>query len=166
MVNESTDGPSGGTGENDIPVTGGGESVASLERAFAELLAKVMTRTEPIPADGHFFADLGADSMVMAHFCARVRKRADLPSVSMKDVYQHPTVRSLAAALGADAPVTSAPAPRTAPVPTEAPLPGSTARYVLCGALQLLFFFGYSYVLVLATTRGYQWVSRGSGPWP
>ncbi|MGW5119800.1 Pls/PosA family non-ribosomal peptide synthetase [Streptomyces noursei] len=164
MVNESTDGPSGGTGENDIPLTGGGESVASLERAFAELLAKVMTRTEPIPADGHFFADLGADSMVMAHFCARVRKRADLPSVSMKDVYQHPTVRSLAAALGADAPVTSAPAPRTAPVPTEAPLPGSTARYVLCGALQLLFFFGYSYVLVLATTRGYQWVSRGSGP--
>ena len=35
----------------------------------------------------------------MARFCARVRKRADLPSVSMKDIYQYPTVRSLAAAL-------------------------------------------------------------------
>ena len=40
----------------------------------------------------HFFDDLGADSMVMARFCARVRKRPDLPSVSMKDVYRHPTI--------------------------------------------------------------------------
>ena len=29
----------------------------------------------------------------MAQFCARVRKRDDLPSVSMKDVYQHPTIQ-------------------------------------------------------------------------
>ena len=45
----------------------------------------------------HFFDDLGADSMVMARFCARVRKRPDLPSVSIKDIYQHPTITSLAA---------------------------------------------------------------------
>ena len=38
---------------------------------------------EQVPADSHFFDDLGADSLVMAHFCARVRKRADLPSVSI-----------------------------------------------------------------------------------
>ena len=47
----------------------------------------------------NFFDDLGADSMVMAHFCARVRKRADLPSVSMKDIYQYPTIRNLVASL-------------------------------------------------------------------
>ena len=41
--------------------------------------------------------------MLMARFCARVRKRADLPSVSMKDVYAHPTVRGLAGALGPQA---------------------------------------------------------------
>ena len=29
------------------------------------------------------FDDLGADSMLMARFCARVRKRADLPPVSI-----------------------------------------------------------------------------------
>ena len=40
-----------------------------------------------MPADSHFFDDLGADSLVMAKFCARVRKRADLPSISMKDIY-------------------------------------------------------------------------------
>src|ERR687893_454116 len=77
------------------------------ERILAEVLADVV-RVEHVPADSHFFDDLGADSMVMAQFCARVRKRADLPSVSMKDVYQHPTIGSLAGAL--------APAPAVLPV--------------------------------------------------
>ena len=60
--------------------------------------------TEHVSVDSHFFDDLGADSMLMARFCARVRKRADLPSVSMPDIYKHPTVRSLAAALAPDVP--------------------------------------------------------------
>ena len=60
-----------------------------LESAFAEVLAEVLG-VERVPVDGDFFDDLGADSMVMARFCARVRKRSDLPPVSMKDVYQHP----------------------------------------------------------------------------
>ena len=54
--------------------------------------------------DAHFFDDLGADSMLMARFCARVRKRDDLPSVSIKDVYGNPTVRCLATALTEAAP--------------------------------------------------------------
>ena len=58
--------------------------------------------TERVSVDDNFFDDLGADSMLMARFCARVRKRPDLPSVSMQDVYQHPTIRSLAAALAGD----------------------------------------------------------------
>ena len=56
-----------------------------------EVLADVL-HVERVPVDSHFFDDLGADSMVMAQFCARVRKRADLPAVSMKDIYQHPTI--------------------------------------------------------------------------
>ena len=40
----------------------------------------------------------------MARFCARVRKRPDLPSVSIKDIYQHPTIKSLATALTDSAP--------------------------------------------------------------
>ena len=69
------------------------------EKVLAQILAEVM-RVEEVAADRHFFADLGADSLVMAHFCARVRKRPGLPPVSMKDVYRHPTIRSLATALG------------------------------------------------------------------
>src|SRR5437899_7703320 len=113
-----------------------------VEATFADVLAEVL-RVERVSVDSHFFDDLGADSLVMAHFCARVRKRGNLPSVSMKDVYAHPTIRSLAAAL-ADA----APGAAESPVPAaiEAPTPTSTPEYLLCGALQLLAFLGYSYL--------------------
>src|SRR5437899_4945088 len=96
----------------------------------------------------------------MAHFCARVRKRGNLPSVSMKDVYRHPTIRSLAAAL-ADVAPSSAKSSVAAAI--EAPTPTSTLEYVLCGALQLLFFLGYSYLAALAAAQGYEWTSAGSG---
>src|SRR5918995_6272970 len=71
---------------------------ASIEQALAELLAEVVS-VDRVPPEANFFDDLGADSLLMARFCARVRKRPDLPTVSMKDVYRHPTTASLAAAL-------------------------------------------------------------------
>ena len=77
---------------------------SSTESCFAEVLAELV-HVERVSVDSNFFDDLGADSMVMAQFCARVRKRPDLPAVSIKDVYQHPTIASLAAALTDTAPV-------------------------------------------------------------
>ena len=87
-----------------------------------------------VSRDAHFFDDLGADSMAMARFCARVRKRTDLPSVSIKEVYQHPTVRDLATALTPEAtpvaPVPPEPAPVPVPVQVDArgPLEGREIR--------------------------------------
>jgi len=73
----------------------------------------------------------------------------------MQDIYAHPTIRSLGAAL-ADA------APRPAPPPVsaaiEAATPTSTREYVLCGALQALLLLGYSYVAVVAIEAAYGWV--------
>jgi non-ribosomal peptide synthetase-like protein len=129
------------------------------ERALAEVLADVV-RVERVSVDSHFFEDLGADSMVMAQFCARVRKRPELPSVSMKDVYGHPTIRDLAAAL---ADTTPAPVESPAPASTEAPTPVSGARYVLCGTLQALFYLGYAYLAALIMIQGFLWVSASSG---
>ena len=131
----------------------------SIEHIFAEVLANVV-RVERVSVDSHFFDDLGANSLVMAQFCARVRKRADLPSVSMKDVYQHPTIRSLATALADTAPT---PVESSVPALTEVATPASTLQYVLCGTLQLLTFLGYSYLVGLVITRGYDWISVGSG---
>ncbi|MGQ0482896.1 MAG: Pls/PosA family non-ribosomal peptide synthetase [Pseudonocardia sp.] len=72
-----------------------------VQAAFAEMLAAV-TGVDRVSPDSHFFDDLGADSLVMAQFCARVRRRPELPSVSMKDIYRFPTVARLAGALADD----------------------------------------------------------------
>ena len=117
--------------------------------------------TEQVPAGSHFFDELGADSLVMAHFCARVRKHGDLPPVSMKDIYAHPTISSLAAALADVAPAAVRP-----PVPAARPrpvAPASTGRYVMCGFLQFLSFLGYAWIVALVGAWAYGWISGGSG---
>src|SRR5216684_9130014 len=118
-----------------------GSAPTGVEAVFAEVLADVL-RVDRVSVDSHFFDELGADSLVMAHFCARVRKRGNLPSVSMKDVYAHPTIRSLAAAVADVAPSSAKSAAAAA---LELPTPTSTQEYVLCGVLQALFLLAYSY---------------------
>src|SRR6266550_9343472 len=83
-------------------------ATTGVESIFAEVLADVL-RVDRVSVDSHFFEELGADSLVMAHFCARVRKRGNLPSVSMKDVYGHPTIRKLAEALADAVPMAAKP---------------------------------------------------------
>src|SRR3989441_8149130 len=129
-------------------------ATTGAESIFAEVLADVL-RVDRVSVDSHFFDELGADSLVMAHFCARVRKRGNLPPVSMKDVYAHPTIRSLAAAVADLAPRSAKSAAAAA---LELPTPTSAREYVLCGALQVLFYLGYSYLGVLAGIEGYQWM--------
>jgi non-ribosomal peptide synthetase-like protein len=139
------------------------------EAAFAEVLAGLLAVDE-VPAEDHFFDDLGADSMVMAQFCARVRKKGDLPPVSMKEVYAHPTLRSLAEALTDEAedaetetaPVTDA-APATDAGPAVQAAPAGALAYVLCGTLQLLALLAYLYGAALVFVAGYEWISAGSG---
>ena len=129
----------------------------TVAAAYTELLAGVL-RVDHVPIDSHFFDDLGADSLVMAQFCARVRKRGNLPPVSMRDVYQHPTIRGLAAALARAAP---GPAKLPAITAVEAPTTTRPREYIVCGALQALFFLAYSYVVVVGIAEGYRWVSGG-----
>ncbi len=138
-----------------------------VERGLSEVLACVVN-VEFVPVDSHFFDDLGADSMVMARFCARVRKRDDLPSVSMQDIYRHSTIRGLAASLTDPVPGVGEPAPATAvgaavPPPTEVTEPVGRVGYVLCGVLQLLFFLGLAYLAALILESGFVWISAGSG---
>jgi non-ribosomal peptide synthetase-like protein len=140
---------------------------SSTETAFADVLADVVN-VERVSVDSNFFDDLGADSMVMARFCARVRKRPDLPSVSIKDIYEHPTITSLAAALGEAAPVAvESPAAVQSPAPTavevEVPKRAGTLQVVFCGILQLLIFLGYTYLAAVVIAQGYEWISAGSG---
>jgi non-ribosomal peptide synthetase-like protein len=143
----------------------------SAEAVLAEMLADVM-KAEQVPLDSHFFDDLGADSLVMAKFCARVRKRDGLPVMSMQDVYAHPSIRRLAQAFGiaeAEAEVNldaiaTLIRPRD-PILARSPAPAkaSTRQYLVCGALQLLFFLGYAWVVALVGARAYEWISAAQG---
>ncbi len=133
-------------------------STTCTEKLFAEVLADVI-HVEPVSVDSHFFADLGANSLLMAQFCARVRKRGDLPAVSMKDIYRYPTIRSLTTALAEAAPPAVEP---SVPATIAVRPPASTKQYIFCGLLQLVSLLGYAYLIGLTISRGYDWISAGS----
>ncbi|WP_051385435.1 Pls/PosA family non-ribosomal peptide synthetase [Actinokineospora inagensis] len=124
-----------------------------LEAALAEELAGVLG-VERVSAVGHFFKDLAVDSLLISRFCARVRARADLATVTMQQVYQHPSVRDLADALPGK--------PRTAARVAAAVDPIKGWRYVLCGAAQALFFLAYTYLSGLLLDIGLDWVMAGT----
>ena len=117
-----------------------------LQVRLAEVLAGVLG-VQAGPVGRHFLQDLGADSLLMAQFCARVRKQPDLPTVSMKEIYGNPNISALAAALQVP------PQPDHQEEPPRQPWrpcrdagadgrhgPGSTST---CGALQTLVYLGY-----------------------
>ncbi|HWD01401.1 MAG TPA: Pls/PosA family non-ribosomal peptide synthetase [Amycolatopsis sp.] len=143
-------------------------TAARTERVYTEVFATV-AKVDQVAPESHFFEDLGANSLVMAHFCARVRKRADVPPVSMKDIYANPTARSLATALTDDEPAAEAVpaghegAPEHAEAHSGGPRVG-TGRYVLCGLLQFLAFLGYSYFAAFLVVRGALWIDAARNP--
>src|SRR5215207_5927838 len=83
-------------GLTDSPTTTQGVATCSesrTESTFAEILADVV-RVERVSVDSNFFDDLGADSMVMAQFCARVRTRPGRASRWVEDGSLIPWYRS------------------------------------------------------------------------
>ncbi len=133
------------------------------------MLAEVLS-TSTVLSTSDFFDDLGADSMVMARFCARVRKRPELPNVAIRDTYEASTVASLALMMAARAAMDDAPTeqfispvraetvPEAAPHQDAEPSPVGTLGYLLCGFLQLLFLLGYPALVAAAFAVGAEWV--------
>ena len=175
---------------NGSPVAGFGapRSAAEVQGTLGELLAGLLG-VEQVSAEDNFFEDLGADSMMMTRFCARVRKHGDLPPLSMKDIYRYPTLAALASALavapgsvaavcgageqlerGEAGPVASSGSgvagsgeSGSGEAGVEEPAAIGTPRYVLCGALQLLVLCGLSVLGAFVTAQGYEWVYQTHG---
>ena len=129
-----------------------------VETVLAEALAEIVG-LDKVSVESHFFDDLGANSLMLAHFCAQVRKAGGLPPVAMQDVYQNPTVRSLAAAL----PKGDAPAPVAVPEPAAVP-PVGTLSYVFCGLMQLLVMLGLVALGAVLVDIGLRWVWPATDP--
>ncbi len=134
------------------PATPGEQALAG---ALAELLG-----LEQVSVDSQFFDDLGMSSLLVAHFCARARERPGSPPVSSRDVYLHPTIRSLAASATAAPGVPGRPA--GPPGPGEVRRAG-TAAYLACGAVQLLAFVASVFLAAAVLCGGLTWISGGVG---
>ena len=133
-----------------------------VEAIFAEVLADVL-KVESVETDKHFFDDLGADSMTMARFCARLRKHDDVPNVAMKEVYASPTIASLAAGVLADNSVTEVSQPSTPSTLTEPVKPATNMEVAVCGLMQFAASLVYIYLIALLAIYGYHWIVDGAG---
>ena len=95
-----------------------------------QVLAGALARTlgvDKVSVDDDFFDDLGANSLLHGPVLARgSARRPRLPSLSMREVYQHPTVAAARRAASAR-PTAGAPSGRPRPAPSSA---RSTAGYL------------------------------------
>lgn len=129
------------------------------QRIMAQILADIL-KLDEVSVEDHFFDELGANSLLMARFCARLRTRGGFPPVSMRDVYLNPTIARLAEHLrGAEA----SPAVETVREPYHQP---SAFAYWGTGVLQLAFYAVYGYVTLWAFDVGLDWVYDALDDWP
>jgi non-ribosomal peptide synthetase-like protein len=155
------------TARRSAPSRGYVPPATHTEYVLADALAWVLG-VDRVSVESDFFQELGANSLLMARFSARVRRETALGSMSMREIYQNPTVRRLASVLGA-AGTSSAAAAGAPGVVTAAAGPGdvvrtSSARYLLCGALQLLCFLAFTYVSALLVALAFRWSVAGGTP--
>jgi non-ribosomal peptide synthetase-like protein len=120
------------------------------ERVLVQALRDLL-KLERVSTEQNFFDDLGANSLVMARFCAKIRQLPGMSNASMRDIYLNPTIARLAdhfdhAAI--DGFVAQEREPFHVP---------SDFSYYGCGALQLLFFAAYGLFGVWVFDIGLEW---------
>ncbi len=134
-------------------VRNGGERVEPAtknERVLVRALADVL-KHEDISTAHHFFNDLGANSLLMARFCAQIRKNPGMSNVSMRDIYTNPTVSTLASHLDHTV-IEGFIAAKEEPFHNP-----SNLAYYGCGALQLAFYAAYTLLGLWVFATGLSW---------
>jgi len=127
------------------------EPANQREADIAGRLAHLL-KLEKVSVEDDFFDDLGGNSLLMAQFGARLRRDLGITDLSMRELYQYPSVRRLAATL-AERGV------ETARLRDETPVHiASDWQYGLCGAMQLVLAFGWIYLNAWLLWEGLQWV--------
>jgi non-ribosomal peptide synthetase-like protein len=128
------------------------------ERLLVEAIAEILT-VERVSIDDHFFDDLGANSLLMARFCARIRRNPGMAKVSMRDIYMNPTIAKLARIFDeAEQQDESVVAPAE---PFHRP---TRLAYYGCGALQLVFYGAYGLLGLWVFDAGFEWATAASDP--
>ncbi|HEY9430208.1 MAG TPA: Pls/PosA family non-ribosomal peptide synthetase [Blastocatellia bacterium] len=128
-----------------------GRPLTITERRIAKVWKDLFSPL-PVSLDDHFFHDLGGHSLLAARMVSMLRKNPSFARLSVTDVYERPTIASLASALEAAAPRSQQPGAEGS---TEAGnvVPTSGRQHFLVGVIQsvgLYFVFGL---------RGLQWIT-------
>jgi non-ribosomal peptide synthetase-like protein len=119
------------------------------ERRIAQVWENLF-KSQSVSIDDEFFLDLGGHSLLAARMVSQLRSDPQYAHVSVGDLYEHPTIASLASALDA-APPRPQPQRKSVSPDRDASGSGERARHFLAGVLQsigLYFVFGL---------RGAQW---------
>lgn len=74
------------------------EAESELEKQLADILAAIL-QVDRVSVQDDFFDDLSANSLLMAKFVTRIRKAISRKGISLKKIYQNPTISALANAL-------------------------------------------------------------------
>jgi non-ribosomal peptide synthetase-like protein len=133
-----------------------GRLEATIAGAWREVLA-----VDAVRRDDDFFRDLGGHSLLVARVVSRLRAAPGLEGLSVLDVYEHPTIERLAAALAKAA-------PRERPEERARERPASWAFHA-CGAAQLLALyglFGLHSLQWLGPYLTFAWLRRAGAPAP
>jgi len=128
------------------------ETEQLLTRALAEVL-----KVEAVSTEAHFFNDLGAHSLLMARFCARIRQNGSMSHVSMRDIYQNPTIVRLAEHLDAASGTTLL---SEGIEPFHTP---SNFSYYGCGVLQLAVYAAYAWISLWFSAVSFEWTYEAIG---
>ena len=121
------------------------------EQLTSDALAFTL-RLEGVSVEDHFFDDLGSHSLLMAQFAAKLKtvsqeKLGTAIEVSMRDIYQNPTIRQLSTLIDAQSKEQST---SDIILRRDEQHIASTKDYYLCGALQIaymVFFLAYNVAL-------------------
>lgn len=157
------------------------EPRSELEDRLAVMLAQLIG-AERVSVDANFFDELGADSLSLAEFATVIRAELDVRRVTMKRLYQNPSIALLAASIdphhadeaGATASSSSGaadgfpPAVEVAaataasePHVAEPHVPTSLA-YAATGVAQTVVFLIATFIAAVASVSSYRWI-EGSG---
>ncbi len=141
-------------------VAGGSGTIVAprngIEAKLAAALAGIL-KVDAVSVEDHFFHDLGAHSLLMARYCAEVRRMPGISGISIRDVYLNPTIEKLATQIGSQE--------------TEAPVATRQEQYRIptnleyygCGALQLLFYTVMGVFALSVLLTGFHWTYAAVG---
>ncbi len=126
-----------------------------LENDIAAILCRLL-KLEDVSVVDNFFDDLGANSLLMAEFSARLRSELGIVDFSMREIYTHPNVRELSASLKST---------DQQPAPLHKTKTSHTAKdweYILSGAAQLVLVFAWICLELFIFWLGYHYIMEAS----